>query len=416
MRPVIYLDNSATTQLRPEVKSAMLPFLFEEYGNASSAHQAGREARNTIETARQQVAKLINAHASEIYFSPSATYSNNASILGRAQYVEKAGLGRHLITTKIEHSSALLPAKHLAERGWTVTFLDVDSEGFIDLQQLRDAITPDTSIISIIWANNEIGTVQPVEKIGAIAREHGIFFHCDAVQVAGKISIDVSKIQTDTLALSAHKFHGPKGIGILYVKKGTSLSAITFGGGQEKGIFPGTESLANIVGLGKAAELAVSALDTNRKSLKLFQAILMDKLLRYPNVKLTGPNNLDRRLPGHVSVVVPDVDGAEIVSDADIRGLCISSASACSAGKHEISHVLTAIGESKHAAGSLRITAGTFNTREECEQAGDLLNSLISSATYVPAPVVDSQVRRLHSEPIDFLASVKNRNQASAQL
>lgn len=415
MRPVIYLDNSATTQLLPEVKEAMVPFLFEEYGNASSSHQVGREARNAIDNSRQQLATLIGAHSSEIYFSPSATYSNNTAILGRARYVEEQGLGRHIITTKIEHSSSLLPAKHLEFRGWKLTLLDVDSEGFISIEQLKAAITADTSIISIVWANNEIGTIQPVKEIGAIARELGIFFHVDAVQVPGKIAIDVAEINADTLSLSAHKFYGPKGIGVLYVRKDVTLLPLTFGGGQERGLFPGTEGLANIVGIGKAAEIARTRLEANRKILKLNQAVLLDKLLSYPNVKLTGPENLDNRLPGHVSILVPGVDGSELVLDADVRGLCVSSASACSAGKHEVSHVLTAIGAGHDAIGSLRITAGTLNTREECERAGDLLNSLISSATYVPqAPVVSAHPIRLHSsEPIEFRSPSRAWSQAS---
>ncbi len=415
MRPVIYLDNSATTQLRKEVKEAMLPFLFEEFGNASSAHSVGRDARNAIEHSREQVAALIGAHTAEIYFSPSATYSNNAAILGRAAEVEKQGLGRHIITTKIEHSSSLLPAKSLAARGWNVTILDVDKQGFVNIEQLKSAITDDTSIISVMWANNEIGTIQPVKEIGAIAREHGIFFHCDAVQVPGKIAIDVEQIGADTLSLSGHKFHGPKGIGVLYVRNGVTLAPLTFGGGQENGLFPGTEGLANIVGIGKAAELAKSELNVTRKALKLYQAVLIDKLLKYPGVRLTGAKTFDNRLPGHVSIVVPGIDGSELVLDADVRHLCISSASACSAGKKATSHVLSAIGEDENSVGALRITAGTLNTREECERAGDLLNDLISSATYVPANAANTKVARLHSAPIEFRAAGRTRH-ANAQI
>ena len=291
MRPIIYLDNSATTRVRDEVLESMIPFQSEWWGNASSTHRIGRQSRSAINQAREQVADAIGASPEEIFFTPSATYSNNAAILGRARYVEDNGLGRHIITTGIEHSSALGPAKYLESRGWKLTILSVNKQGFIDLNELKKAITPDTSIISVMWANNEIGTLQPVEEIAAIAKAAGVFFHTDAVQVAGKLAIDVSALGVDTLALSGHKFYAPKGIGILYIREGVEILPLVFGGGQECGLFPGTEGLANIVAIGRAAELCSIELESNQAHLRKMQQLLINKLLSNPRVKLTGPSD-----------------------------------------------------------------------------------------------------------------------------
>ncbi len=375
----VYLDNSATTRVREEVIEAMQPYLDDRWGNPSSIHRLGRQARAAVDTARQQVADLIGATPGEIHFTPCGTYSNNVAILGRARYVEENQLGRHLITSCIEHSSGLGPSRHLESRGWKVTYLHVDKEGFVDLDELRASITPETSIISLMFANNEVGTVQPIDVIANIARERDIFYHTDAVQAAGKIPLDVAVLHAQTMSLSGHKFHAPKGIGVLYVRKEAPMLPIIFGGGQERGMFPGTENLASIVAIGKAAQLAAQHLDENSKKLRRIQEILIAKLTSIDCVKLTGARDLNRRIPGHVSVIVHGTVGEQLVNDADFKGICISSVSACSSSGHDPSHVLSCIGFPREdVMGSARITAGCFNTIEECEKAGQVLCELFA--------------------------------------
>jgi cysteine desulfurase len=403
----IYLDNSATTRVRHEVLAAMEPFQTDCWGNASSRHGVGRKSRQAIEHARKQVASLIGATAYEIFFTPCATYSNNVALLGRARYVEESGLGRHIITSSIEHSSALGPVKHLHSRGWDVTILNVDSQGFIDLDELLRAVRPETSIISIMWGNNEIGTLQPIEQIAAIASERGIFFHTDAVQVAGKLPIDVSNIAIDTLSLSGHKFHAPKGIGVLYIRNGVQVLPLMFGGGQESGLFPGTENVANIVGLGKAAELAAADLQSGDQRIRLtrIQELLIAKLSRYSNIRFTGAQDLTRRVPGHVSITVDGAIGEDICDDAFEQGICISSVSACSSKGGHPSPVLKASGLSeKQALGSVRISAGWFNTAAECELAADILSGIVAQHTQVtpstaPQVVLPSAPRSVQVSP-----------------
>lgn len=374
----IYLDNSATTKVRDEVAEAMQPYLTDKWGNPSSIHKLGRQSRGGVEVARQQVARLMGATPQEIYFTPCGTYSNNVALLGRARYVEENNLGRHLITTCIEHSSSLGPARYLESRGWKVTYVHVDGEGFIDTDELATSITPQTSMISIMFANNEVGTVQPVERIAEIARARNIYFHTDAVQVTGKLPIDVSKIAADTMSISGHKYHAPKGIGVLFVRKGVQVLPLMFGGGQEHGLFPGTENLANIVAIGKASELALAELNENTDRLRRIQKNMIDVLTNGTTAKLTGAHDLDRRIPGHVSLIVEGAIGEELVIDADFKGICISSVSACSQAGHDPSHVLSCIGlPREQVLGSARITAGHFNTEEECARAADVLREVI---------------------------------------
>ncbi|HEY9679766.1 MAG TPA: cysteine desulfurase family protein [Drouetiella sp.] len=370
----VYLDNSATTRVRDEVIEAMQPYLCDKWGNPSSIHKMGRQARGAVETARQQIADLIHADPSEIYFTPCGTYSNNVTLLGRARYVEENNLGRHFITSCIEHSSGIGPAKHLASRGWKVTYLHVDKEGFVDLDELRETITPETSMISLMYANNEVGTVQPTTEIAAIAEKHGIYYHTDAVQAAGKMPIDVQKLPVQTMSLSGHKFHAPKGIGILYIRKGAPMLPIIFGGGQERGIFPGTENLGSIVAIGKAAEIAAQTFPETAEKLKKIQRMMIDRLTQVPEVKLTGAHDIEKRVPGHVSIIVQGTVGEQLVNDADFKGICISSVSACSSAGADPSHVLSCIGYPREeVTGSARITAGAFNTFEECEKAANTL-------------------------------------------
>ncbi|HEY9730633.1 MAG TPA: cysteine desulfurase family protein [Drouetiella sp.] len=376
MKANIYLDNSATTPVRPPVFAVPSNLC---YGNPSSIHHAGRQARAAIEIARQKVANLLGAKVHEIYFTPSATYSNNVALLGRARYVEQNGLGRHMITTGIEHSSALGPARYLESQGWKVTILDVDSEGFVDARELERAITADTSIISIMWANNEVGTVQSIEQLAEIARAHNIFFHTDAVQAAGKIAIDLKQVPADTLSITGHKLHAPKGIGALFIREGVQILPIIFGGGQEGGLFPGTEGVSEIMALGEAAEIALSDMERNQSHLRRLQKILTDKFASLPNINLTGALDPSKRIPGHVSVVVRGAVGEQIVETADEHGIAISSVSACS-GRHP-SHVLKQMGYTfEEGLGSARITASVLNTVEECELAAKVLADIFVNA------------------------------------
>jgi cysteine desulfurase len=387
MLRTIYLDNSATTPVRPEVREAMMPFLLEKWGNPSSVHFYGRDARRHIDEARRSVATLLGCEEDEVYFTPCATYSNNVSILGRARFCEANGKGRHLITTQIEHPSCLGPAKYLESIGWKVDFLKVNREGVVDPQELKRLITKETSIVSVMWGNNEIGSIQPVKELGELCKEAGVFFHTDAVQIPGKVEIDLKQLHADTLSLSAHKFFGPKGIGALFVRRGSNLMPIAFGGGQEKGIFPGTESVANIVAIGKAAQLAHAEQAETAAYLRKLQHILQAKLETLPAVKFTGPQNIEDRLPGHLSIIVSEVEGESVVLQSDLRGLCVSSASACHKGIVSPSHVVCALGYGDNdALGSVRITAGKFNTEDDCSQAGDILVKIINSLRRTVAP------------------------------
>lgn len=373
MSSIIYLDNSATTRVRDEVAEAMRPYLIEKWGNASSIHRLGYQSRTAMNKAREQVAQLLSAHPEEIHFAPCGTYANNVAILGRAQVVESQGGKRHMVTSCIEHSSSLGPAKVLEQRGWEVTNLHVDDRGLVDVDELRRVIRPETSIISLMWANNEVGTVQPVEQIAEIAREKNIFFHSDAIQVPGKLPIDLSELPVNTLSISGHKFYAPKGIGVLYIRKGTEIRPIVYGGGQEQGLFPGTEGIANIVAIGEAADLAHKELEANRKHLRHLQEILIDKITSHAAVKLTGAP-LEMRIPGHVSVIVEGTVGEQLVVEADLRGVSISSVSACKQAGHDPSHVLSCMGlPREEIIGSARITCGRFNTEEECKKAAEIL-------------------------------------------
>jgi cysteine desulfurase len=377
----IYLDNSATTQVREEVVEAMLPYLKKHWGNPSSIHQAGREALEAIRLARQQVSGLLNCLPSEVYFSACGTMSNNAAILGRARFAEANQLGRHLITSQIEHPSVLGPAQYLESQGWQVTYLAVDRRGLVKPQDLTRALRPDTSIVSIMWANNEIGTVQKIEEMVALLSGKDVFFHTDAVQVPGKMPLDMSAVEVSALSLSGHKFYAPKGVGILFLRGGQNLMPIVFGGGQEMGILPGTEGVANIVAIGKAAELARAEFASNSDHLRRLQKIILEELSSLSEVKISGSPDCAERLPGHCSFYLPGTEGEALVMRADLRGICISSGSACHKGIIEASQVMRAIGLSNHEAmGSIRISAGRFNNEEECRQAAREIAKILRAA------------------------------------
>lgn len=388
----IYLDNSATTRVRPEVVEAMLEYLNDHFGNPSSIHSLGRDSYKAVAMARQNVAGLLGCSPTEIYFSSCGTMSNNAAILGRARFVEANDGGRHLITTSIEHPSVIGPARYLESQGWKVTCLPVDSQGLVKVADLEEALTGETSIVSIMLANNEVGSIQPIQEMGAAIKKASekqgreVFFHTDAIQAAGKVKLDVGAMGVAALSISGHKFHAPKGVGALYLRKGVNIMPITFGGGQEKGLLPGTEGLPNIVGLGTAARLAGQELDENIARLRSLQEMLINHLEPIEGVTLTGPRDLDKRLPGHVSVAVANAEGEALVMQLDLKGICVSSASACHKGIIEPSHVLTALAiPCNMLKGSVRISAGRFTTKEDCEKACRIMTEIFSAQKPAPA-------------------------------
>lgn len=377
----IYLDNSATTPVREEVIEVMLASLRDGWGNASSIHSVGRAAAKALKKARGQVAALLHCEPEEVYFSSGGTMSNNVTLLGRARFAEANGQGRHLITTRIEHPSVLGPAQYLESQGWKVTYLPVDRQGFISREVLEKSCTKETSIISVMWANNEIGTLQDLQAIATFASERGIFVHTDAVQVPGKLPIDMQSMPLSALSLSGHKFYAPKGIGILFLRRQNNVMPVVFGGGQEMGLFPGTEGLANIAAIGKAAELAEQEQLQNIDHLRKMARILDDALLSVPGMKVSGATDHSKRLPGHCSYYLPSVEGESLVMRADLKGVCISSGSACHKGIIEASTVMRALNLSdEDAMGAIRVTAGRFTTEEECSKAAQILVDVFKTA------------------------------------
>lgn len=384
---MIYLDNSATTRVRPEVFAAMSPYLTDHFGNPSSIHGAGRQAREAIDEARVHVARLLNCQTNEIYFSGCGTLSNNVALLGRARFVEANGHKRHLIVSKIEHPSVLGPAQYLESQGFEVTYLDVDKSGLVNLDALEKALQRGASMVSIMWANNEIGVVEPLAEICAMIKsqekESGkdIFFHCDGVQVIGKIPVDMSQLPLSSLAFSGHKFGAPKGIGALFVRRLVNIMPIIYGGGQEMGLMPGTEPLANIVALGEAARLAHLEQAELAVKLRSFQEKLFAILSGVPGLEITGPQDINKRLPGHVSVAMSDIEGEGLVLKCDLKGLALSSGSACHQGIIEPSSVLKAIALPQDLAlGALRITFGRDNTMDDVDMVGKVLIDLCAKA------------------------------------
>jgi cysteine desulfurase len=359
----IYLDNNATTPLAPEVFEAMKPYLLEDFGNASSIHWFGQQAKNAVEKARQQVAKLINARPGEVIFTSGGTESDNAAIFGIVQASRVAA--PHIITAGIEHHAVLNTAQALEKQGVSVTYVRVGASGVVDAEDVQRAIRPETVLISIMHANNEVGTIQPLEEIGRIARERDIYFHSDAVQSVGKIPVDVEKLGVDLLSLSAHKLNGPKGVGAMFIRKGTSLKPLLYGGHHERDRRPGTENVPGIVGLGTAAELAWANLEENAQRV----AALRDRLERgileqVPQVSVNG--DPQRRLPNTSNLCFDCVEGEGFVIAMDLRGIACSTGAACSSGAVEPSHVLSALGRTpEQARSSIRFSLGRYNTAED---------------------------------------------------
>jgi cysteine desulfurase len=356
-----YLDNGATTRVDPRVLKAMLPYLSKAYGNASSLHKAGREARKAMEAARGEIAQKLNAETGEIIFTSGGTEADNLALRGVA-YAKKRG---HIITTKIEHPAVLNTCKALCSEGFDVTFLDVDSKGFVDAAALERAIRPDTILISVIHGNNEIGTLQDIARIGAICRKRGIAFHTDAVQSFTKVPLDVKRMNIDLLSLSAHKIHGPKGVGALYVRKDLPLKPLAAGGPHEFGLRPGTENIPGMIGFAKASGL-VKAQDIKRMT--QLRDRLIKGLLSIADSRLNGPRQ--QRLCNNVNVSFKGVEGEALLMYLDTKGVCVSTGSACSSHEEGPSHVLQAIGvDPECVMGSLRLTLSKFTTQKEIDYA-----------------------------------------------
>ena len=371
-----YFDHAATTQIKKEVLDEMFPYLDEEYGNPSSIHIKGTTARDAIEIARNRVADSINAEPEEIFFTSGGTEADNIAIKGFAKANKKKG--NHIITSKIEHKAILKSCNELEDEGFEITYLDVDKYGLIKLDELRDAIRENTILISIMFANNEIGTIQPIKEIGEIAKEYKITFHTDAVQAIGNIEIDVKKDEIGMLSLSAHKFYGPKGVGCLYVNKKLNFNGLISGGGQERGKRSGTENVAGIVGLGKAIELATKNIyNYNQKLYKLSQKFLREIEKEEIKIRLNG--HPTKRLKGNVNITIDNMDAESLLLLLSQFGFCVSTASACSAKNSAISHVLKAIGlTEKQAIETLRITFGEDNTEKDVEDLVKNMKDIIN--------------------------------------
>ena len=372
----IYLDNAATTAVSPEVLQEMLPWFTEHYGNPSSIHATGRDARKAIENARRQVAAAIGANPQEIYFTAGGSESDNWAIKGAAFANRKKG--NHIITTAIEHHAVLHTCGWLEKQGFEVTYLPVDRDGRVTPEQVEAAITDRTILITVMAANNEIGTLEPIAEIGKIAKAHKVLFHTDAVQAVGAIPLNVQALNVDMLSMSGHKFHGPKGIGALYIRRGVRIDTLIHGGAQERGQRAGTENLAGIVGIGKAIELATENLPEKAAKLSAMRDRLIDGILeRIPDVRVNGPR--EGRLPNNANVSVRYIEGESMLLKLDLAGIAASSGSACTSGSLDPSHVLLAIGLPHEVAhGSLRMTLGSDTTDADIDRVLEVLPEIVS--------------------------------------
>lgn len=361
----IYLDNNATTKTDEEVVKAMMPYLLDNYGNPSSIYKIGRENKRKVEDSREKIAKILNCEPNEIYFTSGGSESDNTAIRGIAySYKNK---GNHIITSKIEHPAVLETCKQLEKEGFEVSYIGTDKNGIVDLEELKKEIKKTTTLITIMFANNEIGTLQPIKEIGEIAKKNNIIFHTDAVQAVGSVLIDVKELNIDSLSLSAHKFYGPKGIGVLYVRKGIKFEKFVNGGHQERNKRAGTENVAGIVGLAKAMELAYQDLEEHNKKIKELRDYYVEQVKeKIPYIKING--DMEKRLPGNSNISFRFIEGEGLLLNLDLKGICASSGSACTSGSLDPSHVLLAIGLPHEIAhGSLRISIGKYNTKEEID-------------------------------------------------
>ncbi len=376
MDKIIYLDNAATTKTAPEAVQAMLPYFTEYYGNASSIYGLGAESKKAITEVREVIAKSLNADPSEIYFTAGGSESDNWALIAAAESYE--GKGKHIITSKIEHHAVLHTCQYLEKKGYEVTYVDVDENGILKLEELEKAIRPDTILISVMFANNEIGTLQPVKEIGELAKENGILFHTDAVQAYGHVPIDVEECHIDMLSASGHKLNGPKGVGFLYIRKGVKIRSFVHGGAQERRRRAGTENVPGIVGLGAAAELAFSKLKVRMEKESGLRDYLIGRIENeIPYCRLNGDRN--RRLPNNVNFSFQFIEGESLLIMLDMKGICASSGSACTSGSLDPSHVLLAIGLPHEIAhGSLRLTLSEENTMEEMDFVVDSVKEIVN--------------------------------------
>lgn len=377
MDKLIYLDNAATTKTAPEVVEAMLPYFTECFGNPSSVYQFAAANKEVITEQREIIAEALSAKANEIYFTAGGSESDNWALIATAEaYASK---GKHLITSKIEHHAILHTCEYLEKKGFEVTYLDVDENGIVDLEQLKSAIREDTILISIMYANNEIGTIQPIREIGAIAHEHGILFHTDAVQAFGQVPINVDEDQIDMLSASGHKLNGPKGIGFLYIRKGVKIRSFIHGGAQERRRRAGTENVPGIVGFGKAVERAVSTMEVRTKKERELRDYLIERIEKeIPYCRLNGDRT--KRLPNNVNFSFRFIEGESLLIMLDMKGICASSGSACTSGSLDPSHVLLAIGLPHEIAhGSLRMTLSEETTKEDLDYVVENLKEIVSN-------------------------------------
>ena len=375
MNEIIYFDNAATTPIRPEVYDAMRPYIESCYGNPSSVYKLARESKKAIDLARKQVADAINADSGEIFFTGCGSESDNWAIKGVALALKDKG--KHIITTNIEHHAILHTCEFLEENGYEVTYIPVDEYGMVSADDIKKAIRPDTILVSVMTANNEIGTIEPIKEIGAVCREKGIYFHTDAVQAVGHIKIDVKEMNIDLLSLSGHKIGAPKGIGALYIRKGVKIKNLIHGGQQEKGKRAGTENVIGIAALGKAIELAVSEMEDTTERLKYLRDKIINGVLK--NIEYSRLNgHPEERLPGNVNISFEFIEGESMLLMLDAKGICASSGSACTSGSLDPSHVLLAIGlPHEKAHGSLRISLGYQNTEEEVDKLLEVLPPIV---------------------------------------
>lgn len=375
MENTVYLDYAATTYVKPEVLEEMLPYFTQKFGNPSSFYSISRENRMAIDKARAQVAKALNCDVNEVYFTGGGSEADNWAIKGIASAHKSKG--NHIITTKIEHHAVLHTCQYLEKHGFEVTYLDVDDKGLVNLEELKNAITDKTILVSIMFANNEIGTIEPIKQIGEICRERKIFFHTDAVQAVGNVAIDIKDMNIDLLSLAGHKIYGPKGVGVLYIRKGIKIDNLIHGGSQERNRRAGTENIPGVVGLGKAIELATDNLEEHRNKMIALRDRLIEGLLKVPYTRLNGAEG-DKRLPGNVNVCFEFVEGESILLSLDFKGICASSGSACTSGSLDPSHVLLAIGLPHEIAhGSLRLTLGEGSKEEDVDYILEVIPPII---------------------------------------
>lgn len=375
MSELIYLDNAATTAVKPEVFEAMKPYFMENYSNPSSVYSFAGKAKKAVEDAREQIASVLNAKSSEIYFTGGGSEADNWALKATAEACKEKG--RHIITSKIEHHAVLHTCDWLEKNGYEVTYLDVDENGLVSPEELEKAIRPDTILISIMFANNEIGTIEPVKEIGAVAKKHGVLFHTDAVQAFGHVPVDVEEMNIDMLSASGHKFHGPKGIGFLYLRNGIKIGSFIHGGAQERSRRAGTHNVPGIVGMGEAAKIAAANMEENAKKQIEIRDYLIQRIEdEIPYVKVNG--HREKRLPNNVNICFRFIEGESLLIMLDQKGICASSGSACTSGSLDPSHVLLAIGLVHEIAhGSLRLTLSEETTKENADYVVDNLKVIV---------------------------------------